>query len=462
MVAASKPARLARISEVCLFSISALVCLSCTARNGNGNGVGVAEGTVAVPSVFPYDPFAISPDGTLVVHIPAAAPQPQSQFVNVLDVRDVKSGRQVALIAVPVQADANGFDFSDIQYCDRGRYVMALGRAVTDDNRGNTTSESPGDLIKVLDMQIYKLHATINLNAFEYPPPKEVLARQTGSYHGRSGGLAFASCAANAPIAAFFIDYGYGFGALKVFNLDTGVEVPGTEGFPLQSSAEGMAVSPLGSIIALRARDYHPKFQPGSYYDHVVTFVNLKTKRTAVTLKFASDDNAGPNVIAFAGESTVAVPFFERDPASQVGSLDRESVHFFDVASGAQIGTISDPANDFRFKGISVDGRTLLVYSGKSRMCYSCNHGFGQQVVTDARFDLWDRETGKPFAQSPSLKIIHHTCPWTSWFDSGTGWGACRTSDEIPVLALSQDGNSVVASWVSGGEPIMVYRLPTH
>ena len=179
-------------------------------------------------------------------------------------------------------------------------------------------------------------------------------------------------------------------------------------------------------------------------------------------MQVRSDSDPGPYPIAFAGENTVAVELLSNEPGVSTTSgqflyHQRASVHFFDVSSGSQVQVIADPnVDDLSFWGMSADGRTMLAYTGKSYICTSCNKGAGQQEVTDARFTLWNRETGKPIAQSPSLKVIHHDCPWYRFAFS------CTTSDETPVLALSQNGNAVAVSWASGGEPIVVYTLPAH
>jgi hypothetical protein len=130
-------------------------------------------------------------------------------------------------------------------------------------------------------------------------------------------------------------------------------------------------------------------------------------------------------------------------------------VHFFDVGTGDDVQTIADPqADDFFLWGMSADGRTMLAYTGRSYICTSCNKGTGQKKIEDARFTLWNRQTGKPIAQSPSLTIVHHECPWYRFTI-----GSCTSFDETPVLAMSQSGNAVIASFTSGGEPVKVYPL---
>jgi WD40 repeat protein len=417
-----------------------------------------------IPHANHMEPFAISPDGVLVVHAPTGFVQSKQVYGNVFEVLEASSAKQVATIQLPIQA-GTGFEFRNIQYCDRGRYLLAIGRAVTFEY-GNITSQSE-DIVKVLDMKTYKLHTTISLSAIEDSVPQEVLAKRQGRVY-RLGSLQFTACAANSPIAAFiFSDSDSGLGVIKIFDLDTGTEIRGFDGVPVQAGVEGAAVSPLGSSIALIQKAYDAKFHQVGYCHHVVAIIDLKTKRIAKNINLISDRDPSSFPIAFAGESTVAVQLFKREPGVSTISGEfyyhyRASVHFFDIISGSKVQVIDDPnVDDFDFAGMSADGHTLLAYTGKSHTCTHCNHSYGQLAVTDARFTLWNSETGKPIAQSPSLKVIHHTCPWYSIFDNG-GWGSCRSSDDIPSFAMSQNGNAVVVTWPMATEPVVVYTLPTH
>lgn len=82
------------------------------------------------------------------------------------------------------------------------------------------------------------------------------------------------------------------------------------------------------------------------------------------------------------------------------------------------------------------------------------------QRIADARHTLWNRQTGAPFARSPELKVVRHTC---SYFSAELPtFRSCVASYEALTLKLSQVGNAVVASWASGQEPMEVYTFPTH
>lgn len=434
--------------------------------------------TTVVARANPNDPFAISPNGSFLVHAPSGIIQSERIYESIFDVRDVRSSRQVATIKLPVQAKT-GFQFRDVEFCDHGRYLLAVGPVITiypgqdpTSTAGDLITAASEDFVKILDMKYNSLHADISLSAAEHSFPPEVLARYkqiNPEWHLRKewhGGVLFAACAANAPIAAIVINFGNEMSTVKILNLDTGAETQGFGGLPGETNVVGLAVSPQGSSLAL----FGEGNAPGAHdlNDHRITTVDLQRKKIIRAVGVKSSTNFASVSIAYAGESTIAVELVDREylgyspsdpPQLQYRSHDHASVHFFDVLTGSESQVISDPSvDDFSLKGISADGRIMLAYAGKSRICKSCNDGSGEQEVTDARFTLWNRETGQPIGRSPELKVIHHTCPWFRWLS----WGSCVASDETPTLKLSQDGHAVVASWVSGGEPIQLYSLPTQ
>lgn len=430
----------------------------------------------------PNEPFAISPDGSFLAHTPSGIIQGERVYESIFDVEDVKKTRLVAAIKLAVQPNT-GFQFNHIEFCDHGRYLLAIGPAATiypGTDRTSTaqdliTAESE-DFVEILDMKDNTLHADISLSTAEHSFPAEVLARnkqnnpewhQEKEWHGEVG---FAACAANAPIEAIVINYGNEMSTVKILDLDKGAEVQGFGGIPVQTNVLGIAISPQGSSLALYGAGNVSDAAGEGSADHCLTVVDLQTKKIKRTIWMKSDDPFDSS-IAFAGESTVAVELIsyeypDYDPSDthlepRFLGHDRASVHFFDAGSGSESHVISDPsADDFDLKGISSDGHIMLAYSGKSRICKSCNRGTGEQEITDARFNLWNPQTGQRIAESPELTVVHHTCPWSlhDWL-----WEVhCVESDEAPILKLSQDGSTVAASWASGGEPIEVYSFPRH
>ena len=109
----------------------------------------------------------------------------------------------------------------------------------------------------------------------------------------------------------------------------------------MQLWVQGIAVSPLGSSIAIFREEYHPVFQPGGDYDHVVDIVDSKTMKNTEPIKFVSDRmRFFPNCLR--RRIHVACAAFQmeiRRPYIQGSLPDRypASVHFYDIASGSQV-----------------------------------------------------------------------------------------------------------------------------
>ncbi len=74
----------------------------------------------------------------------------------------------------------------------------------------------------------------------------------------------------------------------------------------------------------------------------------------------------------------------------------------------------------------------------------------------------WSLTDARQVAESQELHVIQHTYPlelFDIWEDS------CTASDEAPELAMSQEGNAVIAYWANssdGGEPVKVYTHHAH
>lgn len=477
------PAAIARPFAIYLACVCCILCVCCKTSHESDASESSTRETAVVARSNPHEPFAISPDGSILVHAPSGIFQGERVYESIFDVEDVKKSSQAAAIKLPIQPKT-GFQFNHIEFCDHGRYLLAVGPAATiypgpdqTSTAGDLITAESEDFVKILDMKYNSLHADISLSTAEHSLPPEALARYkqvNPDWHSEKewhGEVRFAACAANAPIAAIVINYGNEVSTVKILNLDIGAEAQGFGGIPVQTDVVGLAISPQGSSLALYRMGNMPGGDGEGAPNHCFTLVDLQNKKIGRTIWVKSDDAFNAS-IAYAGESTVAAELVSQEylgySPSDSHSLEprfsfrnHASVHFFDVGTGSELQVISDPSvDDFSLEGMSVDGRIMLAYSGKSHICKSCNRGMGEKEVTDARFTLWNRETGQPIARSPELKVVHHTCPFFSLRD----WimKNCIESDEAPTLKLNQDGDAVVASWASGGEPIQVYSLPLH
>jgi DNA-binding beta-propeller fold protein YncE len=335
-----------------------------------------------------------------------------------------------------------------LQFCDRGRYLLAF--------------EDPEN-VSVFDAQNFKLHTTISLRESEEAIRAELLKTPKGNLFG-AGDLLFAACAANSPVAAFYVGkLEHDLGDIEVFDLESGAEIPGFNGLSDAREPAGLAVSPGGSSIAVVNEDAPPipGKSPPDMDDDTVTVIDVANHRITQQFYVGKEAQLDDDPVAFAGDRALVLELnvfkpFKPGSHQLIGTDNIErSIHFFDTATGSEIGSISLPElNSFRFRGVSADGQVVLTLQEKWRYCIFCSRLSDEHVGMVARFVLWNRNTGKPIWQSPPLRLAHHPC---SWFTIGS----CTPSDEAPDIALDQSGNAVIASWATGAQPISVFTLRT-
>jgi hypothetical protein len=127
----------------------------------------------------------------------------------------------------------------------------------------------------------------------------------------------------------------------------------------------------------------------------------------------------------------------------------KPSILLFDIHAGALKNRIADPENGANGAvAASADGRFLLAYTGKENHCENCliEEHRGQLQIEDARFTIWDLSTGKVVVRSPHIPvsksgILSFTIYWR------------------PVFQISQSGNAVLVTQITGDEPVDVYSL---
>lgn len=230
--------------------------------------------------------------------------------------------------------------------------------------------------------------------------------------------------------------------AARVFDLDTGKQIPGTAEAPgIVNSAgpnylTGLAVSASGSRLAIA-------------FQGRVSVFDLRARPVSQIASFYDGDIAKRHPsIAFAEESVVAVWNAERD--------FKPMIRFWDLGTASQIQALGDSSQDtYGDFGLSGDGRTVLDYSEKREDLDPKGNCPSLQLKSKlAHFTLWDRPSGKIIAQSPALKFVHNF--------QGNLWGCHTESDEGPVLNISQTGMVVAADCQSSGFeqlPMRVFTL---
>ncbi|MGO9095528.1 MAG: hypothetical protein ACLQGV_09925 [Bryobacteraceae bacterium] len=168
-----------------------LLCFGWLDRTGSGN----LKMTTVIPAKGQPYSVAISADGTEVAMMHREFPAPSLDVTtDVIEVRDVQSGREVRTFSLPTINWANtaGFHVSrNLMYCDGGKYLLA---------------SSSSDTIYVIDARSFQLHASIASNI---PPHSDVEV----------------DCSASGSVAALAASFNVYDLSIKLFDLDKGAEI---------------------------------------------------------------------------------------------------------------------------------------------------------------------------------------------------------------------------------------------
>jgi hypothetical protein len=427
-----------RVALICMFVLVLTCVISFLGISRNSSSVrafGIVKESEIIPRMSPSDSVTLSPDGGLValIHTTLKQAVPYGEdSTSKIEVREVQSSRIVATFSMPTVTSIAGVGYSwsqgsnRIRYCDHGKYLLASDRH---------------SIFYVLDSTTYQQHISIDLDALD------LRTKPAGAPSGGSISV-LSACSANRNIAIFQLIGGkFGWGVTRVFDLDTGKEIPGIAEAIDPTQISSVAVSPAGMSLAVVQFGYQQKgYRP---IGDGIVIVDMQKKAVSQRIRLNRNELPLDSLqVAFAGESAVAVE--DRN----FPKVEKLLIHLWDVRSGSEMQTFGDPKEGaYRYFGASADGRIVFGYTGKEVYCASCDHHGGESRTKNARFTVWERATGRRIAQSPMLKVIHHTCPWVSF-------GACDPGDEEPMLEMSQAGNAVLVSWQSGGEPVKVFTLP--
>lgn len=435
--------KLARRVSICVLAAAAPFCASCRFLRPSYNPQFSQSDVVA--QTDSQDQFALSPDGKLAAHLGSGIWPTKHFDGKTLQFFSVNPAKQVASIQINNDPDHHPGIFSrdQLQFCDHGKYLLAF---------------EDTEKVDVVDTNTFQLRTPISLKTAEEAFRAEALKKPKGNLYG-PGYLMFAACAADSSLAAFFIAIpALHLGDIKVFDIETGAEIPGFEGLGSPDELAGLAVAPDGSSIALVNGEILPRTLSFDTSKDTVTVIDVAGHKISKQFFVESEAMFQYDPIAFAGDHALVLQlnqFRPYRPGTVMGSEgDESSVHIYDIATGSEIRAITAPqANRFSLLGVSADGKVVLTYAEKWRHCIFCKKHSGEYTVTDARFVLWDRNTGAAIAVDPAVRLVHISCPWF------TIMGSCTPSDEAPDLALDQSGNAVIASWISGDQPLTVFTL---
>lgn len=439
--------KIPRCVAISFAAITILLCTSCRFPQPNYNRR--FSRSDIVTQTDPQDQVAISPDGRLVAHFGTGIWPTRHFDGKTLQFFSVSPTREVASIRVSADLDHGPeLGSSDrLQFCDQGKFLIAF---------------EDSDNVNVVDTNNFHMQTTISLKVVKEAFRAKALKKPKGSLYG-AGQLIYARCAANAPLAVFYIGIpSLELGDIKLFDLQTGSEIAGFDNLSSPILLAGIAISPSGSSVALVNEVVLPGAQPIQTARDTVTVINVANHSISRRFYVESGAPLQREPIAYAGDHSIVLQLNEFRPyvpsaGGVVGTDEESSIHLFDISTGAEIRTITEPsANSFTLRGVSADGRIILTSAERWRHCIFCKQLSAEVVVTDARFILWDSTNGQAIAEYSNLHLVHHSCPWLAI-------GSCTPWDEAPEIALNQIGNAVIASWVAGGDqPLSVFTMRTN
>jgi hypothetical protein len=364
---------------------------------------------------------AISPDGTQVAMI--RVDHPGAQPADVIEVRDVGQGRDVADFPLPgvnpTQGKTQFYLNRKLSYCDAGKYLLAVTGL---------------DTLEVIDAHSFTVHASFALSGFHLTD-----SRAFTDLHFLP--LVQNDCAAASPMAVFGFWGDLGLKSIKLLDLERGVEVADlSERFAGTYRGDGLAISPDGSKIALATW----KYPEGNG-------VELVDARAGAALKphFMGDEFRIKHQLAFAGGDALLIGELGCEPEGICSDLKPtaggRTLRLWSFAGNGAVKRLGVPgAENYRSVGASADGSSVFGYTGDENFCGQCNNGHGEIRVNDARFTVWERATGRAIARSPRLRVEQHECPWVHI-------GSCSEWEQVPELQMSANGKAFLAFWPQTG-----------
>ncbi len=375
-------------------------------------------GDLTVHTVTPLqgqpDSVAISPDGSSVsmMHRDPS----NGAITDRIEIREVESGRTLGSIALPVADWKKGPQYSlrePLRYCDDGRYLLAFNGL---------------NVLHVFDAHTYQLHTSIALNDLK-------VLQGNGGVRGlsevQSAHTIQISCAALTGTAALRLQMD-NTGVFKVFDLESGTETADLTASFKGIWGNGIAVSPDGTRVAAAVWD-----RSGA---EVIQVVDARTGTMTRQLPFGVPRGTERYLLAFAGDDAVVIgrPACERTERCQLQS--GRVVRLLNLGTGAvkELGAAGREA--YRFTAASADGREVFAYTGAESFCQSCNRKLGEMRIDDARFTVWERDSGKVLVQSPQLRVQVYKCPLLML-------GPCEDLETVPELAMSANGKAAVSLW---------------
>lgn len=146
--------------------------------------------------------------------------------------------------------------------------------------------------------------------------------------------------------------------------------------------------------------------------------------------------------IAFAGNNAVLIGERKCEDGDNFCDFSphQRAIRDWNFSGSGDARELSSPgAESYQYFSGSADGHVAFSYAGNESYCKSCNKGIGETRVSDARFRIWDRTSGRSIAESPRLEVEKHSC------FLAIGIGFCTAYERAPELQMSDNGKAVLA-----------------
>ncbi|HZD78178.1 MAG TPA: hypothetical protein VE218_14310 [Acidobacteriaceae bacterium] len=367
---------------------------------------------------------ALSPDGSRVAMTWRERYGRSSTDVHeAIEIKDVRSDKEIASFTLPPRNWNLGQQSSvdrSLQYCDHGKYLLAFAGP---------------DALMAVDTASLSIHFGITLGTLPpLPAPDQPVRWLTF--------LPFSSnvtvrCSTDTPYVVLATWGDMQASSVKVFDLEKGTEVADlSRAYAGRYAGGGVAISPDGSRAAVETWS---NANDGGQ----VEVIDISRVSRVSTLSLGPRGALPPNdSLAFAGNNAVLIgerkcqdgdSFCDFRPHPRV-------IRDWNFSADREARELSSPgAYNYQYFSGSADGHVAFSYSGSEGYCTSCNSGGGETKVSDARFRIWDRTSGRIIAESPRLKVEKHSCFLVITI------GSCTSYERVPELQMSDDGKAVLA-----------------
>jgi hypothetical protein len=367
---------------------------------------------------------ALSPDGSRVAMTWREQYGRSSTDVHeAIEIKDVRSDKEIASFTLPRRnwnLGQQSYVDRSLQYCDHGKYLLAFAGP---------------DALMAVDTTSLSIHSGITLGTLPPQPAPDQPVRWLTFLPFST--YVTVDCSTHTPYVVLATWGDLQASSVKLFDLEKGTEVADlSRTYAGRYQGGGVAISPDGSRAAVATwSDPNAGGQ--------VEVIDISRASRVSTLSLGPRGALLPHdSIAFAGNNAVLIGerkcqdgdnFCDFRPHPRV-------IRDWNFSGDHEARELSSPgAYNYQYFSGSADGHVAFSYAGSESYCTSCNRGMGETKVSDARFRIWNRTSGRIIAESPRLDVEKHSCFLVITI------GSCTAYERVPELQMSDDGKAVLA-----------------